>query len=176
VVDNENSDVAEREPRTPGHPRPRERPLPPDVLGRRLAEVYRVVGPLYRRVFRAVEQATPVEGVTVGVRAVLERLTETRAETVPQMARAMALSRQFVQRMVNDARAAGYVDTARNPAHRRSPLVTLTAAGTDAIARVQEREHASLGEVGGDLTEAEVAATLRVLRHMLAALDDVDVD
>lgn len=134
-----------------------------------------MVGPLYRRVYRRVERDASIEGLSVGVRAVLERLAARGQETVPQLGRALALSRQFVQRMVNDAAAAGYVELRRNPAHRRSSLVALTDAGADAIATVKAREYAALGRVG-DITAGDVEATLRVLRHMLAAVEDVSVD
>jgi DNA-binding MarR family transcriptional regulator len=151
-------------------------PLDPDALADRLAEVYLLVGPLYRRVLRAVEQNEPVEGVSVGVRAVLDLLHRTGPMTVPQMGRAQSLSRQFVQRMVNDAVEAGLVELVDNPAHRRSRLVRLTEAGRERIAAVAAREHGMLRQVPGDLTGREVDACLRVLDRMLAALDDIDVD
>ncbi|MEV0083365.1 MarR family winged helix-turn-helix transcriptional regulator [Saccharopolyspora sp. NPDC050642] len=152
-------------------------PLPPTELGPRLAEVYAVLGPLYRRVARLVEQQSPSNGLSVGVRAVLERLEIAgTAETVPQIARTLELSRQFVQRMVNDAQAAGFVALKPNPAHRRSSLVELTEAGCTAIRAVQAEEHRTMGFVGGDLTDAEVATTMRVLRHMLAAVNEIDVE
>ncbi|GAA4618265.1 MarR family winged helix-turn-helix transcriptional regulator [Saccharopolyspora hordei] len=150
-------------------------PLSPDRLGPRLAEVYAVLGPLYRRVARLVEHDSPRNGLSIGVRAVLERLEMTgTAETVPQIARALELSRQFVQRMVNDALAQDFVALEPNPAHRRSPLVALTDAGRAAINAVQRREHEAMGRVGGDLTDAEIDTTLRVLRHMLAAVRDTE--
>jgi DNA-binding MarR family transcriptional regulator len=149
-------------------------PLPPDALADRLAEVYLVVGPLYRKVSRVVEHAQPVMGMSVGVRAVLDQLRRGGDLTVPQMARDQDLSRQFVQRMVNDARDAGWVELVDNPAHRRSSLVRLTGAGARAIAAVIGREHELLRQVGGGLTGAEVDATLRVLTQMLVALDEVD--
>src|SRR3712207_9216929 len=93
-------------------------PLDPDALADRLAEVYLVVGPLYRRVLRAVERDAPAEGLSVGVRAVLDLLARNGPMTVPQMGRAQSLSRQFVQRMVNDATSAGLVELSDNPAHR----------------------------------------------------------
>jgi len=151
-------------------------PLDPDALADRLAEVYLLVGPLYRRVLRAVEQGEPIEGVSVGVRAVLDLLARGGPMTVPQMGRAQSLSRQFVQRMVNEAAAAGLVDLVDNPAHRRSRLVRLTAAGRARIAAVTARERGLLRQVPGDLTGPEVDTCLRVLDRMLAALDHVDVD
>ncbi|MER5391785.1 MarR family transcriptional regulator [Saccharopolyspora sp. NPDC002686] len=150
-------------------------PLPPEQLGPRLAEVYAVLGPLYRRVARLVEHDSPRNGLSIGVRAVLERLELTgAAETVPQIARALELSRQFVQRMVNDALEQDFVALKPNPAHRRSSLVELTEEGRAAINALQRREHDAMGRVGGDLTDAEIETTLHVLRHMLAAVPETE--
>ncbi|GAA4848750.1 MarR family winged helix-turn-helix transcriptional regulator [Saccharopolyspora rosea] len=151
------------------------RVLPPEELGTRLADVYAVIGPLYRRVGRLVEQQAP-PGLPIGVRAVLEYLVRTgEAAAVPRMARDLALSRQFVQRMVNEALEGGHVALKPNPAHRRSSLVEPTDSGREAINAVLRHEQEAMGQVGGDLTEDEVAATVRVLRHMLAGLGEVDM-
>ncbi|MET8570996.1 MarR family winged helix-turn-helix transcriptional regulator [Streptomyces sp. NPDC004783] len=151
-------------------------PLPPDELGHRLTEVYDLVGPLYRRAQRSVEQGLAPDGVSVGVRAVLTLLHRGGPMTVPQMGRAQTISRQFVQRMVNDAAARGLVESVPNPAHRRSSLIRLTEEGRRVTARILGREHAVLRTVGGALTEDDVTACLRVLGRMLHALDHVDVD
>jgi DNA-binding MarR family transcriptional regulator len=152
------------------------KPLAPDVLGHRLTEVFDLVGPLYRRVQRAVELNEPVQGLSVGVRAVLALLHRHGPMTVPQMGRAQALSRQFVQRMVHDAAARGLVETVPNPAHRRSSLVRLTDAGRAAITALLAHEHALLRQAGGELTGAEVDACLKVLGEMLKLFDHVGVD
>ncbi len=148
-------------------------PLPPDALAARLAEVYLVVGPLYRKVARVVERDEPTMGMSTGVRAVLEQLRREGDVTVPTIAAEQDLSRQFVQRMVNDARAAGFVELRDNPRHRRSSLVHLTEQGSTAIEAVVAHEHRLLGRVAGDLTGADVDTTLHVLRSMLAGLEDV---
>lgn len=149
-------------------------PLDPDVLADRLAQVYLVVGPLYRKVLRIVERDEPEMGMSVGVRAVLDQLRRRGELTVPQIAREQDLSRQFVQRMVNEARAAGWVDVVDNPAHRRSHLIRLTSAGEQVIGTVVAREHRLLQRVGGDITQADVDATLHVLTEMLTALDAIE--
>nr|WP_246482887.1 MarR family winged helix-turn-helix transcriptional regulator [Brachybacterium halotolerans] len=110
----------------------------------------------------------------MGVRNVLDQLRRGGDRTVPQLARAQDLSRQFVQRMVNDAAAVGFVELRENPAHRRSSLVHLTGAGEEAIAAVAAREHALMARVGGGITEAEIDATLRVLHQMRLALEQID--
>jgi DNA-binding MarR family transcriptional regulator len=151
-----------------------DRILSPDELPERLMEVFGLVGPLYRRVQRRIEQDAPAEGLSVGVRAVLDLLRENGPMTVPQMGRAQSLSRQFVQRMVNDAAEHGFVEAVPNPAHQRSSLIRLTEAGSAAITAVADREHAVLREVGGNLTDAELTACVRVLSQMLALFDEVD--
>ncbi|MBQ1158374.1 winged helix-turn-helix transcriptional regulator [Streptomyces sp. A73] len=158
------------------HDAPPKTPLPPDELATRLAEVYALVGPLYRRAHRRVEQLAPTEGLSVGVRAVLDLLREKGPMTVPQMGRAQALSRQFVQRMVNDAAERGLAEATPNPAHRRSPLIRLTPAGEAAMTALHARERSLLSQVADDLTEAELDACVKVLSRMLDGLADVDVD
>ena len=125
-----------------------------------------MLGPLYRRISRVVEDAERIEGVSIGVRAVLERLQAAGPQTVPTIAAALVLSRQFVQRNVDAAVERGWVCTAPNPAHRRSVLIELTPEGARTIAAVAAREHAVLRTVGGGLTADEVDACLRVLRSV----------
>lgn len=148
-------------------------PLNPEELAGRLAHVYAALGPVYRKVARIVEGDEPVNRMSVGVRAVMEHLNREGERTVPQIAGSQEISRQFVQRMANDAHDAGFVEFVDNPAHRRSRLLRLTAGGRAAIREVVAREHQLMGRVGGDLTSRELDATLRVLHHMKAALDDV---
>ncbi|MFH0520732.1 MarR family winged helix-turn-helix transcriptional regulator [Streptomyces sp. M41] len=152
-----------------------EKPLPPDELGRRLTEVFDLVGPLYRTAARKVELGEAVEGASAGVRAVLNLLRQNGPMTVPQMGRAQALSRQFVQRMVNDAAGRGWVETIPNPAHQRSSLIRLTEAGRATITAVLAREHTLNRQVGGGLTDAEVRACVRVLTEMVRTFDHVDL-
>lgn len=151
-------------------------PLAPEALAPRLAEVYVALGPVYRRVARLVEQDEQVSGLSVGVRNVLDQLRRDGERTVPQLARAQDLSRQYTQRMVDQAASDGLVELAPNPAHRRSRLVRLTPAGDAAITAVIERELALLERVGGDLTAAELDGTLRVLHHMDQALITLEED
>jgi DNA-binding MarR family transcriptional regulator len=150
-------------------------PLGSGELAGRLAEVFDLVGPVYRRAQRKVEEDAPVHGLSVGVRAVLNLLREQGPMTVPRMSRAQALSRQFVQRMVNEAAARGLAETIPNPAHKRSSLIGLTSEGATAIDALVAHEHTLLGQVGGDLTEAEITACLRVLTRLLDFLGDDDL-
>ncbi|MEU5164254.1 MarR family winged helix-turn-helix transcriptional regulator [Streptomyces sp. NPDC020875] len=147
------------------------KPLTPDELADRLADVLGLSGLLYRRVLRAVERTAPAEGMPAGVRAVLDLLRRHGPMSVPQLSRGQALSRQFVQRMVNGAEAAHWVEPVPNPAHRRSPLIRLTAAGDAALTAVTRREREFLRGAGGELTGAEIAACAKVLGRMLELFD-----
>lgn len=152
-------------------------PLPPDDLGHRVSEVFDLIGALYRRGLRKLEQGEDVEGASVGVRSVLVLLHRYGPMTVPQMGRLMALSRQFVQRMVNDALDRDWAQTAPNPAHQRSSLIRITPEGKAVITAILAREHALNRQVGGgELTDAELRACVRVLKEMLRTFDHVEVD
>jgi DNA-binding MarR family transcriptional regulator len=152
------------------------KPLPPDELGHRLTEVFDLVGPLYRLTQRKVEQGESVEGLSVTVRAVLDLLQKQGPLTVPAMGRALAVSRQFVQRTVNEAAAQGLVESIPNPAHQRSSLIRLTDPGREAITAVLAREPRALRETGGELTDAEVTACVRVLGELLRLMERADGD
>ncbi|MBW8821377.1 MAG: MarR family transcriptional regulator [Streptomyces sp.] len=152
-------------------------PLPPDDLGHRVSEVFDLVGALYRRGLRKLEQDEVVGGVSVGVRSVLVLLHRYGPMTVPQMGRVMALTRQFVQRMANDAMERGWAEATPNPAHQRSYLIRITDEGVAVITAILAREHALNRQVGGgELTDAELRACVRVLKEMLRTFDHVDVD
>ncbi|MES4889383.1 MarR family transcriptional regulator [Streptomyces sp. NPDC096012] len=137
-------------------------------------EVFALIGPLYRRVQRKIDLEA-AQGLSVGVRAVLDLLREHGPMTVPQMSRAQSLSRQFVQRMVNDAAARKLVESIPNPGHQRSSLIRLTDDGHATITAIIAREHALLRQAAGDLTDTDVTACVRVLGRMLALFGDVDV-
>jgi DNA-binding MarR family transcriptional regulator len=145
--------------------------LDPNDGARRLAEIYLVVGPLYRRVLRAVEEDSAATGIDAGQRAVLDMLRRHGPMTVPQLAREQELTRQFVQRMVNAAAEDGFVRLIANPTHRRSALIELTGPGRAAINDIVDREHRQLQEACEGLTAEQIDTTLLVLRRMLAAID-----
>lgn len=98
---------------------------------------------LFHQLRAVAEVATPAkDGFTISHRAVLESLTTQGMQTVPALARSRPVARQHMQVLVNDLLAWGLVETRPNPAHKRSPLVALTARGAkrfDAIRRAESR-------------------------------------
>ncbi|WP_338898009.1 MarR family transcriptional regulator [Streptomyces sp. TG1A-60] len=125
----------------------------------------------------ALELKESQEGFPVGVRAVLELLRmRGRPMTVPRMGRTLALSRQFVRRMVNEAAGRDLVEAIPNPAHQRSSLFRLTDTGRVTIETLLARESVLPERASGDLTEADVDACVRELTRMLELFEDVDVN
>ena len=84
---------------------------------------------------------------------VLAALQGHRELTVPQVARRLGLTRQSVQRVIDQLFAEGLVTWGRNPDHKTSPLLRLSDAG-EGLAQ--------------SLDDAAQAATRDLLRHMEA--------
>ena len=107
-------------------------------------------------------------GETTGaLRSILRSLDKLSEQTVPQMARARAVSRQHVQALVNQLVEEGLVELIANPAHKRSPLARLTPLGKKTVDAMNHNEarlldKADLGAPDKDLCEA--AETLRTVR------------
>ena len=94
-------------------------------------DLYRVivqVRRLFHRLAEVADEAHRDLGVTASQRAVLETLSNDGPQTVPQIARRKAVTRQHIQILVNGLVERGHVALADNPAHQRSSLAALTAA------------------------------------------------
>src|SRR5215831_18533082 len=108
--------------------------------------------------------------LTAGRRGILRGLDRLGPQTVPQMARARPVSRQYIQMLVNELEAERLVELCDNPAHRRSRLVRLTAAGRDALAAMYRREtelYTALDLPVSEVALRDAAGTLRRIREAL---------
>ena len=133
-------------------------------------EVLRHVRPLHLQAARAVTATLRGQRITMGIRAVLERLEDRGPQTVPQVAAWLDVSRQAVQRVVNEARTLGYVDVRDNPTHRRSHLIVLTASGRDEFRRLHAEEVRTLAVITADIDRADLLACAAVLERLTSAL------
>lgn len=76
--------------------------------------------------------------LSLAKRGVLLLLLRAGPQTVPQIAQQKEVSRQYIQKVVNQLAQAGYVAFTENEAHKRSSLVQLTEQGrTHFIERLQ---------------------------------------
>jgi DNA-binding MarR family transcriptional regulator len=109
-------------------------------------------------------------GVNPSMRAVMESLQAEDRQSVPEIARAKSVSRQHIQTIMNALQKAGLVESLDNPAHRRSPLFTLTAKGRTVFREIRRREIVPLRRLAANLSPdslARAAATLKRLSHDL---------
>ena len=91
--------------------------------------------------------------------------------TVAGIARDMGLTRQGVQRTVNDLIRAGLVRLDANPAHRRARLVVATRAGQRAYAQAMERNATRLDAIAPDFDPDDLAAALRTLCRLRRVME-----
>lgn len=92
-------------------------------------------------------------------------------QTVSWLARSMGLTRQGVQRIVNELEGEGIVAFRANPAHRRAHLVTLTRKGQAAYAAAERRQTPWINSLAKSLDRAELERTLRLLGEIRERLE-----
>jgi DNA-binding MarR family transcriptional regulator len=95
-----------------------------------------------------------------------------RAPTVSQIGRSLGQPRQIIQRAANALVAAGLIETAPNPDHKRAALLVATDAGTALKRRADDRAQAIAATLsqGLDLDAAcELADRLQAFRQQLEA-------
>jgi DNA-binding MarR family transcriptional regulator len=109
--------------------------------------------------------------LTAARRGVLRGLQRLGPQTVPQMARRHPVSRQHIQLLVNALRDEGLVDTAENPAHRRSSLVRLTPKGRAAVEAMLLREARLLAATPLDLRVPDLERATQVLARVRESLE-----
>jgi DNA-binding MarR family transcriptional regulator len=97
-------------------------------------------------------------------------------QTVPGIARTMGLTRQAVQRLVNELVDDGLVESRRNPNHRRARLFLLTDAGVAAFGRATERQAPWAESLAAGSTLAEIRAAQAVLRALRDRLETQNSD
>ncbi|MGF6147479.1 Multiple antibiotic resistance protein marR [Kingella potus] len=87
-------------------------------------------------------------------------------QTSPQLGERMGMSRQGAQKQLNLLLADGLVAAADNPAHKRSPLYSLTADGAALYEKIHLRWMRQAEEWTADLDAEELAAAENVLRKL----------
>lgn len=116
---------------------------------------------------RAVAEQIHRQGKTSGGKRNLLRLLNLYGpQTVPQLAQARTVSRQHIQKIVNQLAADGDVELVDNPSHRRSRLVRLTEQGRDYLDAMHRREMRLLAGIEINISSDELLAAAAVLRHV----------
>lgn len=136
----------------------------------RLYDAIRYVRPIHQMSAQVVTSQLAGRAITMPMRAVLERLVVGGEQTVPQLARALWITRQGVQRIVDDAKELGYVEARSNPGHKRSHLITLTSRGRTAYEAIHAEELDRMDHIAAGVSSADIDACVRVLAHVAAEL------
>jgi DNA-binding MarR family transcriptional regulator len=92
--------------------------------------------------------------------------------SVAQIARNMGLTRQAVQRLVNEMQDDGLVRLAPNPHHQRAKLVVLSSSGSAAFAATMKRQAAWADELARGLSARQIETAAATLRNIRQRLDD----
>jgi len=92
--------------------------------------------------------------------------------TVASIARNMGLTRQAVQRLVNEMERDGLVRFGTNPHHQRSKLVLLTPRGRAAYDAAMKRQGPWARGLVAGLSTKQIEAATATLRAIRMRLDD----
>lgn len=125
---------------------------------------------LFHRLHFAAEQIHSQGELTAAKRGVLRGLERSGSQTVPQMARARPVSRQYIQKIVDTLLKDNLVKLIDNPAHKRSRLVCLTEKGGSLLKEMYDREARLLDGDNFKVDPADMRSTiavLRAIRHFL---------
>ncbi|HEX8051853.1 MAG TPA: MarR family transcriptional regulator [Thermoleophilaceae bacterium] len=132
------------------------------------SELFELIGVLARRRHQAAERSYAALGLNHTEARLLTMLAEEAGATTQD-----ALSRRIVVDRSNAGRAfkrleqAGYVSRRKDDADSRTNLVAITAKGRRAAAEVDELRREMARTFFRDLTDADAAAALALLRKAL---------
>lgn len=89
--------------------------------------------------------------------------------TVPRTARRLGVSRQAIQRTVDLLHTDGLLDFQANPGHQRSPLLSLTSSGRQALAAITEEGRRWNATVASRIDARDLPVARAVLRVLIDA-------
>lgn len=92
-------------------------------------------------------------------------------QTVSWLARSMGLTRQAVQRIVNELEKDGLVSFKANPAHRRAQLVMMTRKGQAVYAAADRRQTPWANALAKGLERTELTTAVNILSVLRGRLE-----
>ncbi len=139
-----------------------------EALTALILEIFKANG----RLLAAGDQLAGPVGLTSARWQVLGAIALAAApQPVANLARNMGLTRQAVQRTVNELSAEGFVGFDANPHHQRAKLVVLTKKGRAAYEAVSRLQGPWANALASGLTAKDLIAAARVLATLTNKLD-----
>jgi DNA-binding MarR family transcriptional regulator len=138
-----------------------------------IVEIFRITGRLLAAGDRLVADLgmTSARWQVIGAIAIAGQ-----PQTVPAIARTMGLTRQAVQRLINELMADGLVEARPNPGHRRARLFSLTSSGKSAFAAATARQAPWAEALAAGCSVAEIRAAEVVLRALRGRIEAQQID
>lgn len=141
------------------------------VVTELILEIFRLNGQL----LEAGDRLTGPLGLTSARWQVLGAIeTGGQPLTVAQIGRRMGLSRQAVQRIVNDLDSLGFVSLEDNPDHKRARLVALTPVCVEKMSKLDEIQARWARELAQGISETTLrraAELMSEIRERCAAIE-----
>jgi DNA-binding MarR family transcriptional regulator len=91
--------------------------------------------------------------------------------TVPDIARMMGLTRQAVQRLVNEMIKDGLLYFQANPSHKRAKLLALTEKGKDFFERLEQKQIPWVNSIADGFEAKDLQIVYSVLQKVTGALE-----
>jgi len=121
---------------------------------------------LFQQLRATSEELLEGTGINASQRAVLEFLDQHQPQTVSNMAREKNVSRQHIQTLVNDLLTLNLVKSHENPAHKRSPLMSMTEQGKKLFMKIIRDEAKVLASMASEFSGKNVSTSIRTLKSM----------
>lgn len=138
-----------------------------DLTTALIEDIFRING----RLLRAGDRLVAPLGLTSARWQVLGEIVDIhRPKPVAVIARDMGVSRQNVQRIVNDLVVQGLVVLTANPLHKRAHFVTMTNNGRDAYTRAMAVQRPWVATLARGVDNAQIDGALSLLGILLDRL------
>jgi len=127
-------------------------------------EITWLIRRIFRQMGRVASESLEEFGITAADRAVMEFLYPNEALSVPAIAERYDVSRQHVQVTVNALMQEKLLKKEPNPRHKRSDLISLSAAGKKLFRRIRKQDAVLVENLFADIPERQLSATLKTLQ------------
>ncbi len=109
--------------------------------GKALHDLFREVFELQAALSAIMDMVHEQAGLSTSQHKIMRALSHIGPATVPDVAAALGVSRQFVQTVCNNLLSCEYIEFSVNPRHKRSKLAMLTERGRNAFRQARMNEN-----------------------------------